>query len=317
MSWIEVKATVPPLDDLSPFVEIFRAHGIENTQEEMGPVISGCLVEIEGVAARIEALTQGLRDAGALEVVSHPFEEQDWDEVWKQFFKPRRIGERFVVRPTWEEFAANPGDLEIVLDPGQAFGTGDHPTTRLCLELLETVDVPGKRVADVGCGSGILSIGACLLGAASVDAVDVEEEAVQVSRENAALNHVSFRAILGEGVRSLFESVDDAEARVAAQAEWDQDEHPLHGRRPAISRFGNTVVSGEPYDLIVSNIISAVLMRIAPDVADAIRPDGDWIVSGIIHSNWPDVLDAAQRAGFELVERREEGDWTAARFRRL
>lgn len=317
MSWIEVRATVPPADDLSPFVDIFREHGIENTQEELGPVLVGCFVDVEGVSERVAALSGALVAAGAIEVISHPLEEQNWDEVWKQFFKPRRVGKKFVVRPTWEEFESEAGDMVIVLDPGLAFGTGDHPTTRMCLELLEQADVAEKKVADVGCGSGILSIGAIMLGAAVVDAVDVDPESVEVSKENAELNGVDFRVILGEGVRSLYEETTDAATRVAAQEEWEQDEHPLAERKAASGVPTSGPVQIEPiYDVVLSNIISAVLIRIAGDVAQAVKPGGEWVVSGIIQGNWPDVLAAADKAGFELVEELEEGDWVAARFRR-
>lgn len=311
MSWIEVRTKLSGGEEHSPLIEIYREFGIENTMEE-GDSLVGCLVDVEGSSARVEELREALLSAGALAVEAKPFEEQNWEEIWKQFFKPRRIGERFVVRPTWEGYESAPSDLEIVLDPGQAFGTGDHPTTRMCLELLEGAEVEGKRVADVGCGSGILSIGACLLGAASVDAVDIEPASVEVTRENAELNHVSFRAIVGEGVRSLFEDEPDAEARVAAQQEWEQDEKPLTAT-PAPQSSGSV---GQAYDLVVSNIISAVLIRMTPDVHDALRPGGRWIVSGIIAQNWPEVPAAAERAGFQLEDRREEGDWVAARFQR-
>jgi ribosomal protein L11 methyltransferase len=323
VSWIEVRARFPHGEELSPYIEIFRDHGIENTLEEDEDLI-GCIVDVEGSSARVDELSDALRSAGALEVRQKPFEEQNWDEVWKQFFKPRRVGERFVVRPTWEEFESQPGDLLIVLDPGEAFGTGDHPTTRMCLELLEHANVKGSRVADVGCGSGILSIGACLLGAATVDAVDVDPASVEISKENAELNHVRFRVIVGEGVRSLFEEETDAAARVAGQKEWDQDEHPLAvpasslSVDPSLKPLGPHGAAEKPlYDLIVSNIISIVLIRIASDVASAVRQGGHWIVSGIIHANWPDVLAEAERVGFVLEEKREEGDWVAARFRRV
>lgn len=317
MSWIEVKARVPYADDLSPWVEIYRDFGVENTMEEEGPLLVGCMVDVEGSPARVEELVSALRDAGALEVTSNPYEETDWEESWKKFFKPRRIGQRFVVRPTWEEFEVTPGDLTIVLDPGLAFGTGDHPTTRMCLELLENAEVEGKRVADVGCGSGILSIGACMLGAAEVDAVDIEPASVEVSLENAELNRVKFRAIVGEGVRSLFETVPD-EARAAAQIEWEQDERPLGtiGAPPITEREASRAAE-QKYDIVVSNIISAILIRISPDVAEAVKPGGQWIVSGIILGNWPEVLTAAERVGFSLLEKQEEGDWVAARFLRV
>ena len=179
-----------------------------------------------------------------------------------------------MVRPTWEEFASSPDDLSIVLDPGQAFGTGDHPTTRLCLELMENVAISGKTVLDIGCGSGILSIGACLLGAKTVLAIDIDPIAVEVAKENRELNGVTFEAIAGEGLSGL-------------KGDWD---------------------------VAISNIISATLVRIARDVRDVLNDDSRWIVSGIIVDNWPDVKLAAEKAGFTLLERREEDGWVAATF---
>ncbi|WP_227625020.1 50S ribosomal protein L11 methyltransferase [Fimbriimonas ginsengisoli] len=308
-----MRAQLPVCDDISHLIEIFRDFGIENTQEE-GSDLVGCLVEVEGSTERAQALSQALLAAGAIDVKQSPFEEQNWDEVWRQFFKPRRVGNHFVVRPTWEEFESQPDDLTIVLDPGEAFGTGDHPTTRMCLELLEQAPVNGSRVADIGCGSGILSIGAVLLGAAQVDAVDVDPASVAISKENAELNGVSFRVIVGEGVRSLFEAETDAATRVAAQKEWDQDEHPLDA---SFTKPETVQVKPGPeslYDLVISNIISRVLIRLAPEVATALRPGGEWIVSGIIHDNWPDVQAEAEANGFTLEEKREEGEWVAARF---
>jgi ribosomal protein L11 methyltransferase len=178
MSWIEVKAEFENGLDLSPFVDIFLEYGIENTLEE-GSTLTGCLVSVEGSAERIGELAEALKEAGAVKVETRDLVEDNWEIAWRQFFKPRRIGKRFLVRPTWEEFESDPNDLVIVLDPGQAFGTGDHPTTRLCLELMEQPEVAGKRVIDIGCGSGILSIGACLLGASEVLAM-VADEALQI-----------------------------------------------------------------------------------------------------------------------------------------
>lgn len=274
MSWIEVRATLPEGDDTSPFVEIFRGFGIENTQES-GAELIGCMVDVEGSTEQLGRLLQALRGAGISEVATAPLVEQNWDEVWRQFFKPRRIGERFVVRPSWEEFASSAEDLVIVLDPGEAFGTGDHPTTRLCLELLERAEIKGSRVLDLGCGSGILAIGAVLLGATEVTAIDIDPTSVAVAEANATLNQVALRSAVGEGV-------------------------PKGGR----------------YQVVVSNIISAVLMQIAPDVAAALDAGGRWLVSGILVANWPLVLSAATRAGFGLGEYREEGDWVAALFER-
>jgi len=273
MSWIEVKAGFEPGQDLSPYIDIFGEHGIENTLEE-GAFLTGCLVDVEGSWQRITHLVEDLREAGAVVVETRDLAEDNWEISWRQFFKPRRIGHRFVVRPTWEEYASEPDDLVIVLDPGQAFGTGDHPTTRLCLELLETVSLNGKTVVDIGCGSGILSVASCLLGANKVTGIDIDPIAVEVAKENMAMNHVTFEAISGEGL-------------IDPVTKWD---------------------------VIISNIISATLIRIARDVRKAIVDDGRWIVSGIIVDNWPDVFTAAKKEGFKLLEKKEEDGWVAATF---
>jgi len=273
MSWIEVKAEFENGLDLSPFVDIFLEYGIENTLEE-GSTLTGCLVSVEGSAERIGELAEALKEAGAVKVETRDLVEDNWEIAWRQFFKPRRIGKRFLVRPTWEEFESDPNDLVIVLDPGQAFGTGDHPTTRLCLELMEQPEVAGKRVIDIGCGSGILSIGACLLGASEVLAIDIDPIAVEVAKENRDLNKVEFEAVVGEGV----------------------------------------LVYDHKWDVVVSNIISATLIRLARDVRGLIEEAGVWIISGVIVDNWPDVLEAAEKAGFKLTNRLEEDGWVAASF---
>ncbi|RYG40520.1 50S ribosomal protein L11 methyltransferase, partial [bacterium] len=203
------------------------------------------------------------------------------------------------------------GDLAIVLDPGQAFGTGDHPTTRLCLELLEETDIEGLDVADVGCGSGILAIGAVMLGAKSVVANDIDPVAVEVARENAARNDIHVDWSVGEGVAGLYADTPDG-VITEANNEWEQDETPLASeRKPSVVARGHI----EPrFDVVVSNIISAILIRLAPDVADCLKPGGRWIVSGIIDQNWADVQKAAEASGFKLRAERHEDGWVAARF---
>lgn len=277
MNWIEVKAVFDEAPvDWSIYIDIFERHGCENTlQEDAPPSLSSAVVDLEGSGQIIRALSNDLVISGASSVETRSLVDENWEEHWKQFFHPREIGGHFVIRPTWEE--APPSDrLEIVLDPGQAFGTGDHPTTRMCLELLERTDLHGRKVADVGCGSGILSIGACLLGAGSVHAVDIEPLSVEVAKENARGNNVEFEAVPGRGIAALADR--------------------------------------GPFDLVVSNIISTVLIQISSEVADSLAEDGQWIVSGIIVQNWPDVLVAAADVGFELRDKLEEDGWVAARL---
>jgi ribosomal protein L11 methyltransferase len=143
MSWIEVRATFDPTSgDLSPYIDIYRQHGIENTHEEDGALI-GCLPRTPASAGVIEALETDLRRSGALKVSSRDLPEENWDEMWRRHFKPHRVGRRLVVRPSWEEFDEQPDDVVIVLDPGQAFGTGDHSSTKMCLEMLESSHLAG------------------------------------------------------------------------------------------------------------------------------------------------------------------------------
>lgn len=277
MSWIEVRAIFEPAPlDWSPMVDAFREHGIENTLEESN-TLSGAIVDVEATGAEVAALKSLLEQLGATEVIVRPLEEVNWEEAWKQFFKPQRIGNRFVVRPTWEGFAAEPDDLVIVLDPGQAFGTGDHGTTRMCLALLEEYVKPGQTVMDLGCGSGILSIAAKMLGASRVLGLDIEPVSVEVSKENAARNNVDCE----------FETGDVLDFR------------------PDLG-----------WDIVVSNIISATLIYLSPDAYASVKEGGYWIVSGIIQQNWADVQKAAEKQGFKLVERREEIDWVSGVFQR-
>lgn len=278
MSWIQVTARLKEApEDWSPYIDVFVRHGMENTlQTDNPPTVESCVVEVEGAPSILDALEADLLALGVAEVVRAPYIEQDWDQIWRQHFKPRRVGRRFLIVPSWERIEPREDDWVIELDPGQAFGTGDHPTTRMCLELMEDAPIEGARVADVGCGSGILSIGACRMGAREVCAVDIEPVSVEVAKENAERNGVSFLTLAGDGLFALPE--------------------------------------GDPYDVVLSNIISAVLIRIAPDVAAEVRPGGAWVVSGVIPDNWPDVLRAAERVGFHLQERREEDGWVAARF---
>lgn len=278
MAWTKVTAILGGVpEDWSGWCEVFGRHGISGTvQTDEPPTLSGYLAP--GKDELLAALRDDLTAFGARGVETDVVEEEDWAEAWKQFFKPRRVGERFVVTPTWEPYEPEPGDLVITLDPGQAFGTGDHPTTRGCLELLEKVGGEGKEVADIGCGSGILSVGAMLLGAKSVAGVDMESPSVVSTRENLARCGFEGEIFEGKGFDPLPEDAT--------------------------------------YDLVVSNIISAALIGLAPEASRRVRPGGHWVVSGIIHENWPDVWKRAEQCGFSLVERFEEGDWVAATFLR-
>jgi ribosomal protein L11 methyltransferase len=283
VSWLEISAEFKsPPEDWSAVVEAFRRYGLDNTlQTDVPPTMTSCIVQVPGSDVQIENLARDLNALGATKVGVKPYLEQNWEEAWKKFFKPRRVGSHFVVRPTWEEFAPQAGDLVITLDPGQAFGTGDHPTTRMCLQLLESVDVKSKHVLDIGCGSGVLAIGAKLLGASQVLAIDVDPLAVEVSRQNARLNGQHIECLVDDGIPDQL------------------------------------LDSGAPcWNVILSNIISAAVMGIAPDVARIIQAGGSWVVSGILETNWSEVLRVAQGLEFRLARKMQEDDWVAAIFLR-
>ena len=200
--------------------------------------------------------------------------DEDWAEAWKEHFGVERYGERIVVVPSWRDYTPRPDDVVLTLDPGMAFGTGQHETTRMCLEALERVVVPGARVLDVGCGSGILAIAAAKLGAAAVDALDIDPICVRVTTDNASKNAVSVR--VGEG------TLGDG---------WPWPEPPAK------------------YDVIVANIIAAAIIGMADDLAVALSPAGRLIVSGIIAERESEVVRALQGHGLRIDSTRAMGEW--------
>lgn len=203
--------------------------------------------------------------------------DQDWAEEWKRYFGVLHIGERIVVRPSWEAYEAATGELVIELDPGTAFGTGQHETTRLCLEALERQTWPGMAVLDVGTGSGILAVGAVLLGAAAVRACDTDANAVVAAVENARRN----------GVET---AIDVREGSLGADWPWPE---------PAEASA----------DLVVANISSLALNALMADIAGALRPGGCFIGSGFIESGRPGVEAATRSAGLKPADLFEDGEW--------
>jgi len=202
--------------------------------------------------------------------------EEDWADAWKQYFKPQRIGGRFVVKPTWEPFTPDGDQLVIEIDPGMAFGTGLHATTRLCLRGLEAHVKAGDAVADVGTGSGILAVGAVLLGATRVEATDIDPLAVRIALENVALNRAEDRITVVES------------------------DSPPAGR----------------FDVVVANILADVILGMAPTLLAATRPGGVLVASGIIDSRADDVIKGLAGVGFTDVEIATEQEWVALTLRR-
>jgi len=214
--------------------------------------------------------------------------EEDWAHAWKIFYKPLRVGQRVVLKPSWEEFAAQPTDIVVELDPGMAFGTGLHPTTRLCIAALEEIVRPGDTVLDLGTGSGVLAIVAYKLGATHLLATDIDPISVEVTLENAGRNGVP--------------TGEDAALAV---------------------RLGSvpTEMAGR-FSVIVANILAEVIAKLLdaeygyPPLTDPLAPGGHMILSGIIDFRTDLVVDAIQRHGLTLIDRRQEGDWVALLVRK-
>jgi ribosomal protein L11 methyltransferase len=208
-------------------------------------------------------------------------EPENWAESWKDYFHPQHIGERIVVVPTWREYDAEPDEIIIRLDPGMAFGTGLHATTRLCILALDDLIKPGQRILDVGTGSGILSIAAALQGAGHVDALDTDMVAVEVARENAMLNGVS-------------DVIDVSQGTLGPKA---PPAVPLH--------------RGKGYDLLLVNILAEIIIGMAPGIADALRSGGHWVASGIIARKADHVARTLEEHGLVVDRRLLEEDWVA------
>jgi ribosomal protein L11 methyltransferase len=209
--------------------------------------------------------------------------EEDWAEAWKTYYDIERVG-RVVIRPAWREYTPSPGEVVVNLDPGMAFGTGQHPTTRMCLEALQQAlrqssgQATGKRqqglgkVLDLGCGSGILALAALALGAGPVIAVDTEEMAVKATRANLALN--------------------DASGRVEV----------VHGSLADVAHRG-------PFDLILANINAATITALAVDLARSLTADGSLVAGGVIEEREAGCAAALESAGLKIGRRLEDGDW--------
>ncbi|MCL5111027.1 MAG: 50S ribosomal protein L11 methyltransferase [Chloroflexi bacterium] len=237
----------------------------------------------DSAAAKRLEIQKGLWILGMLRQVGDLTErelaEADWAEAWKAHFYVHRVGRRLVIKPSWREYEPKPGDAIVELDPGMAFGTGLHPTTRLCLQALEDLVVPGQSVLDLGTGSGILAIAAARLGARSVLALDTDPVAVDAATANVAANGLSQTVTVAAGT-------------------LPQAEPQIH------------------YDLVVANIIARVIVELAPALAAALRPGGTLIASGVLAERGSEVAAALARARLVLAERRQSGDWLALLARR-
>lgn len=230
--------------------------------------------EEDNAAEAAEYLTELLSADGIeYELYSEEVNDSDWADGWKKYFKCTEVGTRLLIRPSWEDYDKNTDRAILSIDPGAAFGTGTHATTSLCLELLEDYVTPDSRVLDIGSGSGILSIGSVLLGAAHADGVDIDAQSVKVAKENAEINGVS----------------DKTNYLVGDLADK---------------------ISGK-YNVVCANIVADVIIRLLENVADYMEPDAVLITSGIIDLRECDVTAAFEKFGFKVEKRITKDNWCA------
>ena len=235
----------------------------------------------EGFDALLEAiklrLNEVFEEVGVPEVLVETVADTDWNENFRKNFTAFRAAGRFVVKPSWEEYNATDEDIVLEIDPGMAFGTGDHESTRMCLELLQRYMSPGADVMDVGTGSGILGIAAMKLGAKRVLAMDYDPVSVTVARENAQANGVAIEVRQSD----LLKNADVA-----------------------------------PYDIVLANIVADILMRLNKDIGGYLIDKGIYILGGIIEERLDEVISSLQAGGFDILETLSMADWRAIAARK-
>ncbi len=306
VNWLEVSLTVngelaeAVADVLARFAPngVMTEQGVSFANDEdegtaTGPIAVRAYLPVDAqLEERRQKLEEALYYLGRIQPLPAPtftpIADQNWMEAWKQNYRPIPIGERLIILPAWLD-SPEPKRIPIKIDPGMAFGTGTHPTTQLCLELMEKAfGERGKRkdsflfplsCIDIGCGSGILSIAALKLGARSVLGVDVDPEAIRNSRENANMNGIAGELLLGIGsVKEIME--------------------------------GKFAIRSAP--LVVANILAPVIIRLLEaGLADVVEGDGTLILSGILQDQMESVTEAARARGLQRKEKRQMGDWIA------
>lgn len=294
MLWYEITAQVPPslVEAVADLMRAVSPGGIsvEEPVDILGPelgfrvrggepvLVKAYLPASELGAVLTDDLRHSMQAFPAVELTARPIYEEDWSVSWREFFGVVDSGGRVVIIPSWIEHNVEPGQVAVRLDPGQAFGTGHHETTRLCLAALDELARPGITMLDVGTGSGVLSIAAVKLGVSSVVAIDIDPIASEIARRNCDEN----------GIR--------AEVSVSAGTLT-----PAHTGR---------------YELVVSNISTDANIRLAPAFGMVVKPGGALLLSGILAQDARRVAEALRVCGFALTALRHERDWCLLELRR-
>ena len=292
MKWLELSVQSPP-EFVEPLSQIFYryGHGGVALEEEGGynpdegesPPIPSTITLRTYLPLNSTTQERRSRIDIAVRLVAHVcpipplqervLEEQEWQDSWKEHFHVLRVSSRIVIKPTWRSYEPTDGDIVISLDPGMAFGTGHHPTTRMCLERLDQVCRPGMDVLEIGCGSGILSIAAARLGARSVFALEIDSVAVGVAKQNIRENGA------------------------------------MHNIRVAQGTLPHPEVHPGSYDIAVANISAKVVSEMAKELVTAVRSGGEVIASGIVLEHKDGVAQDLAAAGGRIAEPIVDGDW--------
>ncbi len=238
------------------------------------------IASLKASLAELKTMQLGF-DIGSLNTVVQTVDDSVWLNAWKEAYKPFPVGKRLLVRPSWEDDFDADGRSVLSLDPGMAFGTGSHPTTRMCLEYIDDFVKDGDSVVDLGCGSGILSIAALILGAKDAIAVDIDPIAETIAYENAALNGIG------------------------------KDRYTVLTGDVLTDNALRSKIESKRYPIVTANIVASVIIALAPYAAKLLEDGGKFITSGIIDSREEEVAAALTAAGLNIIEIRRGGDWRA------
>ncbi|MGN1098241.1 MAG: 50S ribosomal protein L11 methyltransferase [Clostridia bacterium] len=237
---------------------------------------------LAGVRSELNALKSldGEGRYGRLEIEINNLSEEDWENNWKQYFHPIPVGDRLIIKPEWEEIENTEGKIIFNIDPGMTFGSGQHETTRLCVEQLDSLVKKGMNVLDLGCGSGILSIISLMLGAEYAYAIDIDPNCQKIAYSNAALNDIGKDVYTVKAGNIL------------------QDDN-----------FKAEIEDMGGFDIVVANIVADVIIPLCGDARRYMKKGGKFICCGIIEPRLPEVLAALKDNGFNIIEQKNENDW--------
>ncbi|MBM7623145.1 50S ribosomal protein L11 methyltransferase [Sporohalobacter salinus] len=264
------------LDDLG--VRSLIKEEVKNEKSDDNLVIKFYLPVDKSLEAKLSVLKSKIKylpdyniDLGSGRIESDSIPDQDWSKNWKENFKPQQITDRLVIKPTWEEYQATPKEKIIEIDPGMAFGTGTHETTTMCLEAIEEYSKQCSNLLDIGTGTGILSIGAYLLGIKDITAIDIDEKAVRIAKENLELNKIN-------------EGVEVKQSNLAKEIDGS-------------------------YELVVANLLPHIILDLIPSLSQLLEEDSIFILSGITQEKKAIIEEKLEKFSLQILEVKESGEW--------